>query len=82
MPRKKGLSRSDKLDIIDTVNDLRGFMADEVDPDEALEDATDLIMLSTGYADVYADGDVVQHGQVIANADDLADALGVEILDY
>lgn len=29
--------------------------------------ASEVIMLSTGYAEVYQDGDVVQHGRVIFN---------------
>jgi len=76
------LTESDKYHVIDTVNDLRDFMLTEVDPEEALESPSEVIMLSSGYAEVWADGDVVQHGRVIANADDLADELDVEILDY
>lgn len=30
-------------------------------------DGPETVMLSTGYAEVFSDGDVVQHGQVIFN---------------
>jgi len=64
------LTDHDKAHCIETWEQLQ---REESLPDEDLALYTndpETVMLSTGYADVWADGDVNQHGRVVFNCND------------